>query len=295
MAAHSLKEKMKQAKALCENRLSELLISTDADAELLYESMRYSVMAGGKRIRPFLVLAFSELFAGDARVALNFACALEMVHTYSLIHDDLPSMDNDDYRRGMLTNHKKYGEATALLAGDALLTYAFSVIADAGAEPSATVSAVRALADSAGPLGMLGGQMMDKAAEEVTPDLFTLERLQSRKTGALMRVAAELGLLAAGVTDQKIRADALTYADRLGRAFQIKDDLLDLYGDEKLLGKQVGRDVREGKTTYPSLVGVEKASEELCRLTEEAKAVIAPYTGAELLIALAEEMTKRKS
>ncbi len=295
MEAMSLKEKMKQGKALCEERLAELLAFGHTDTALLCESMRYSTMAGGKRLRPFLVLAFCELFAGERRVALDFACALEMVHTYSLIHDDLPSMDNDDYRRGMLTNHKKYGEATALLAGDALLTYAFSVISAAGADAEVTVEAIRALAAAAGPEGMLGGQMMDKATEEAAPDLSTLERLQSRKTGALIRVAAKLGLLAANIRGGMIEKDALTYADRLGRAFQIKDDLLDLYGDERLLGKQVGRDVRRGKTTYPSLVGTEKASAELYRLTEEAKAALAPYRGAELLISLAEELTKREN
>ena len=290
-----LTEKLKNAKQLCEDRLTELLTSCEPDIAILYESMRYSTMAGGKRLRPFLVLSFSELFGGNMQVALDFACALEMVHTYSLIHDDLPAMDNDDYRRGVLTNHKKYGEATALLAGDALLTYAFSVVADAGGAAEITVAAVRALACAAGPLGMLGGQIMDKAAEEITPDLPTLVRLQSRKTGALMRVAAELGLLAAGVTDKKITEDAVTYADRLGRAFQIKDDLLDLCGDEKLLGKQIGRDVRQGKTTYPSLVGVEKAKDALHTLTDEAKAALAVYPHADMLIILAEKLIKRKS
>ncbi len=289
-----LRESLRSAKAKCEARAEELLLHRDPDLARLYESMRYSMTAGGKRLRPFLVMAMSEIFGGEPAVALDFAVALEMVHTYSLIHDDLPAMDNDDYRRGLPTNHKKFGEATALLAGDALLTLAFSVIADAACPPADAVSAVRALSRAAGVEGMLGGQMMDMEAEKKAPDLLTLTRLHSRKTGALMIAGVELGLIAAGVTNLKIWADARAYAEKLGRAFQIKDDLLDVYGDEKLLGKRTGQDARDGKATYVTLMGQKAAETAVVDLTEEAKASLSAYPGTDVLLALADELTKRE-
>ncbi len=287
-------EKLTLAKANCEKHLAELLSSEDSDLALLYESMRYSLMAGGKRLRPFLVMTVAEIFGGDPAVALDFAAALEMVHTYSLIHDDLPTMDNDDYRRGMPTNHKRFGEATALLSGDALLTRAFSVLSEAKCAPASAVAAVTVLSRAAGAEGMLGGQMMDMEAEKNAPDLATLGRLHARKTGALMVAGVELGLLAAGIFDEKIKADFRVYAEKLGCAFQIKDDLLDVYGDEQLLGKKTGQDARDGKSTYVTLMGMEAAEEAVLSLTKEAKTAIRPYAGATLLLSLADELTKRK-
>ena len=221
----------------------------------LFESMRYSLLAGGKRIRPILVMDFCRMCGGDWRDAVSFAAAVEMVHTYSLIHDDLPSMDNDDYRRGILTNHKVYGEAMAILAGDALLTAAFTQLSIAPYDAEVRIDAVKTLSLCAGELGMVGGQVLDMQSEERQCSEEEVVNIQSRKTGALIRAACVLGVLAGKGTVEQISA-AKTFADHLGLAFQIRDDMLDVIGDAEVLGKAVGVD--SVKNTFVQLYGLKK-------------------------------------
>jgi len=260
----------------------------------LAEAMRYSVLAGGKRLRPVLCLLAAEACGGDPEAALPAACALELVHTYSLVHDDLPAMDDDDLRRGRPTCHKAFDEATAVLAGDGLLTLAFEVLA-AGIRPAgAALACVRALAEAAGPSGMVGGQMADLQAEGrdgATVD--ALEAIHRRKTGALLRAALRMGGLAAGAP-----ATSLEALDRYGRAvglaFQIVDDLLDVQGDEAKLGKRVGKDSGLGKWTYPALLGVDESRLRAKQLADEAVAALAPLgPGGDRLRALAVDLLER--
>lgn len=258
----------------------------------LLDAMRYSLLAGGKRLRPVMTLAFCALCGGEAKAALPFAAAIEMVHTYSLIHDDLPCMDNDDYRRGKLTNHKVYGEAQAVLAGDALLTAAFSQIATSRLSSGKIAAAVRVLADCAGALGMVGGQMLDIEAEkrECTPG--EVYDIQSRKTGALIRAACELGVIAAGGTRQQ-RAAACVYADSLGLAFQIQDDILDIVGDAEKLGKATGAD--ENKNTFVKLYGIEACRQMALEETEKAITALAIFPSPEFLTELARSLMQREN
>ena len=293
MDALSLKDALSRDAAAVEDRLNAILTTADPDLAPLFEGMRYSTLAGGKRIRPFLVLAFARLFGGDREAALSYAAAIEMVHTYSLIHDDLPCMDDDDLRRGRPTNHKVFGEAAAVLAGDALLTHAFETVAAAPTAPDLALAATRALASAAGARGMVGGQMMDMKAERVRPDLSTLRRLQSLKTGALIIAAAELGCIAAGVHEGKRLDDARTYAAAIGAAFQITDDILDAYGSTEALGKETGRDVEDGKVTYLSFMTKEEARAAASEESERAKAALSSYPDAEILSALADYLLNR--
>jgi Geranylgeranyl pyrophosphate synthase len=233
------------------------------DKDILNESMKYSLMGGGKRIRPVLALASAETVGGQLQDILPAAVSLELIHTYSLIHDDLPAMDNDDYRRGRLSNHKAFGEAQAILAGDALLTYAFELLAAPGLGlPDKQLRVIREVAVAAGKTGMVGGQVADVAAEGKTLNLEEIEEIHKAKTGALLMVSARLGGILAGGTEQQI--EALTeYARALGLAFQIKDDILDIVGDSETIGKPVGSDLRKGKSTYPSLLGLDGAERQL--------------------------------
>lgn len=269
----------------------------DADTALLSESMKYSLFSGGKRIRAYLVLAFCRLFGGSDASALPFAAALEMVHTFSLIHDDLPCMDNDELRRGKPTNHIVYGEATALLAGDAILIKAFEVAAgNKNVTERARLLAVTSLSRAAAENGMTGGQIMDIYGETHPLSLEKLKKLQSLKTGELIREGARLGAYAAGLDDGDERlCDALEYASDLGLAFQIRDDILDVIGDERLLGKPIGSDAESGKTTFVTHMGLEKAEEYAALLTKGAKAAISHYDGAEKLSALADMLLRRDS
>jgi geranylgeranyl diphosphate synthase type II len=238
--------------------------------------MRYSVLGGGKRLRPVLALMAAEACGADRAEALPAACALEMVHTYSLIHDDLPAMDDDDLRRGRPTCHKAFDEATAILAGDALLTLAFEVIAKHIESPRAVAACVRALAEGAGPLGMVGGQMADLQAEgqnDGTVD--ALEAIHRRKTGALLRASLRMGAAVAGVPEPIARA-LDSYGRAVGLAFQIVDDLLDVGGDEVKMGKRVKKDSDHGKWTYPSFLGVAGSRERARQLADEAIAAIEP-------------------
>ena len=227
----------------------------DEPQQKLFESMRYSLLAGGKRMRPIFVFDFCRMCGGDWRTSVNFASAVEMIHTYSLIHDDLPCMDDDDYRRGAPTNHKVYGEAIAVLAGDALLTSAFTQLATASLSADAKIRAVEILSRCAGETGMVGGQVLDMQSEERECTADEVVAIQSRKTGALIRSACLLGVVAGGGTEEQFQA-AETFANHIGLAFQIRDDMLDVIGDAKELGKAVGVD--ENKNTFVHLYGLEK-------------------------------------
>ena len=233
------------------------------DKDILNQSMYYSLVGGGKRIRPVLALASAEAVGGDPEAILPAAVSLELIHTYSLIHDDLPPMDNDDYRRGRLSNHKVFGEAHAILAGDGLLTYAFEILAD----PSLglierQLRIIREVAVAAGKDGMVGGQVADLAGEGKTLTLQEIETIHKAKTGALLTVSARLGGILAGGTEEQVKA-LTNYAQALGLAFQIKDDILDVVGDSATLGKPAGSDLRQGKSTYVSLLGLEGAKHQL--------------------------------
>ena len=265
--------------------------------EMLYDAMRYSLLAGGKRLRPVLVLEACRLCGGDTEAALPFAGAIEMVHTYSLIHDDLPCMDDDDLRRGRPTNHKVYGEATAVLAGDALLTAAFETMLAPGQPlpPERLTAAAGILARAAGGEGMVGGQILDMAGEERSLALAEVEELQRLKTGALITAALEMGWAVAGGTEEQ-REALRRYGAALGLAFQIQDDILDVVGDEAALGKPIGSDARSGKTTFVTLKGVDGCRALVARLTEQAAEALAPFggEGAELR-ALAESLADRQT
>ncbi len=280
---------------IVENAMREIY-SEDPDIASLLDSERYSLFAGGKRIRPALTLEFCKLFGGEESAAIPFACAVEMIHTYSLIHDDLPCMDDDDLRRGKPTNHKVFGETIALLAGDSLLTGAFEVAAsntEAGADVSAI--AVAYLASCAGRYGMIGGQVMDIEGEKRKLTLDELLKLHSLKTGALISAASVMGALAAGVRlDDKAMKDVITYAENIGLAFQIVDDILDCTGDEATLGKRVGADAEHQKNTFMSFYSLEEAQFYADRLTQEAINAVRNYPGSDALCALAEWLAKRK-
>ncbi|MEO0458077.1 MAG: geranylgeranyl diphosphate synthase CrtE [Cyanobacteria bacterium P01_A01_bin.114] len=246
---------------------------TVAYPEQIYEAMRYSLLAGGKRLRPILCLASCELVGGTIEMAMPTACALEMVHTMSLIHDDLPSMDNDDYRRGKLTNHKVYGEDVAILAGDALLAYAFEFIArETQNVPAERVLAViQRLGKAFGTEGLVGGQIVDLASEG-QPDvsLETLNFIHIHKTAALLEVAVVSGAILAGA-DEGVVGQLTRYAQRIGLAFQIVDDVLDITSTPEELGKSVGKDIAAKKVTYPSLWGIDESKRQAQQLIQAAK------------------------
>ena len=272
------------------------IYTEDEDIKVLLDSECYSLFAGGKRIRPALTLEFCRMFGGEDSAALPFACAVEMIHTYSLIHDDLPCMDDDEMRRGKPTNHKVFGESTALLAGDSLLTGAFEVAASnsvVGSDISA--KAVAYLASCAGRYGMVGGQIMDLDGEKKKLTLDELLKLHSLKTGALISAASVMGALAAGVelTDPRME-DVVTYAENIGLAFQIVDDILDKTGNAEELGKNVGVDAEHQKNTFLSFFTVEEAQFYADRLTREAIDAIRKYKESETLCAIAEWLATRK-
>jgi geranylgeranyl diphosphate synthase, type II len=260
----------------------------------LYESMRYSLLAGGKRLRPVLCLAACELVGGTANMAMPTACALEMIHTMSLIHDDLPSMDNDDYRRGIPTNHKVYGEAMAILAGDALLAYAFQVIAQTEAVPAQRVlEVVRRLGLAASAMGLVGGQVVDIESEGKQISLETLQYIHEHKTGALLEISVVSGALLGGASSQQVELLS-SYAHKVGLAFQIIDDVLDITATDEQLGKTAGKDLAQAKATYPSFWGVEASQAKAQQLIAEAKAILKPFgEKAVILEHLADFITQR--
>ncbi len=263
-------EKLSEYNNLIENRINELYPESELPYKQVLDAARYSLLMGGKRIRPALVLEFCKLCGGNTEEAIDFAVALEMIHTYSLIHDDLPCMDNDDMRRGKPSCHKAFGEDIALLAGDTLLTEAFFVAANANVAPEKALSAVSFLSANAGLHGMIGGQVMDLMFEEKTPEAEELQDMYTRKTGALLITAASLGCIAAGKTDEETLKSAAKYGYNLGLAFQIIDDILDVISTEKTLGKPIGSDEKNGKTTFVTIFGIEKAFAIAAQLTNYA-------------------------
>lgn len=244
---------------LIDQQLAEFLPSDNVQPLIIFEAMRYSLFAGGKRLRPILLMAASDAVGGNGLNYLPIACGLEMIHTYSLIHDDLPAMDNDDYRRGKLTNHKVYGEGMAILAGDGLLTAAFdSMLSQTGVEPERLLKVIREISIAAGPYGMVGGQAIDLQSEGKSLDRNTVRFMHQAKTGALFKAAIRAGAILAGADNSKI--DALTkYADCFGLAFQITDDILDVIGSQEKIGKPIGSDIRNQKATYVTLYSLEEA------------------------------------
>ena len=270
-----LKTYLETSKQSIEQWLSTVLNSPIPEYKRLYEAMNYSLLQGGKRIRPILTKAVLDAMQVDASLYKEFLCALECIHTYSLIHDDLPAMDNDDYRRGNLTNHKVYGDGMAILAGDGLLTYAFQLCSEnTTASAEQKIKAIQCLATAAGPEGMVGGQAFDLLSEGKHIPLEELKVLHSGKTGALFNAAIELGLILSN-TDQAKYAAYMTYANCLGLLFQITDDILDVTGTIEELGKTPGSDIRQDKSTYVSLLGLDEARNEAHAVAQKAHVALA--------------------
>lgn len=266
---------------------------------ILLEAMKYSLLGGGKRLRPILALAAGEAVGGDTEILLPGACALELLHTYSLIHDDLPAMDDDDFRRGRPTSHKTFGEATAILAGDALLTLTFETLSGGvlaqRVEPRTLLRVIHEIAVAAGSGGMIGGQVLDVQSEGREISLSTLEYIHTHKTGALIRASVRTGALLGGASGEDM--EALTrFGEKLGLGFQIADDILDVIGEEEALGKRTGGDARRQKATYPALVGLEK-SKVLAReqIAEAVVALVPLGPRARILQELAEYVGQRIS
>ena len=264
----------------------------DEPQKSLFDAMEYSLLAGGKRLRPIFAMDFCRMCGGDWKNAAPFAAAVEMIHTYSLIHDDLPSMDNDDFRRGRPTSHKVYGEAMAILAGDALLTDAFMVAASAKLpNPQDMGFAISVLAQGAGSLGMVGGQVLDIQAESRELTEQEVIDIQSRKTGALINDACVLGVIAGGGTEEQIAA-AARFAGALGMAFQIRDDMLDVIGTKEEMGKGVGTDA--AKNTFVRLYGLEKCEELVQKYTDTAISMLDAFDEKDFMISLAKSLTDRR-
>lgn len=290
-----MKELWKKRQALVEQALSDELAKTDILDNTLRESMSYSLMAGGKRLRPVLLMAAADAVGADGTKFLPVACALEMIHTYSLIHDDLPAMDNDDYRRGKLTNHKVYGDGIAILAGDALLTLAFTVILrQKDAAPEALLRVVDEISRAAGAEGMVGGQVLDIKAENRSISMEELRRVHMGKTGALFHAALRSGAILAGATEQQLAA-LTAYADHFGLAFQITDDILDVIGSAEEIGKPVGSDAKNHKSTYVSLTSLSEARDLARRTVDEALDALSVFGAeAEFLRELVSYLVNRK-
>lgn len=288
---NSFTERMMQDQALVESYLSRAFANEPRCADL-QEAMEYSLLAGGKRIRPILTLETCRMCGGDPETALPFACAVEMVHTYSLIHDDLPAMDNDGLRRGRPTNHVVFGEATAVLAGDALLTAAFAQLTKAHLPAGQIVKAVECLSYAAGSTGMVGGQALDMAGEGHALKIDELELLQSLKTGALISAAAVLGCIAAGGSAQQ-QSQVCAYAQALGRAFQVRDDMLDVISSQEELGKPVGSDQSNEKSTFVSALGLDSCAELVNKLTRQSVEALQDFDSSGFLVWLAESLAQR--
>lgn len=288
---------LKEYKLKVEKAMEAEMNVSGLPEQAVFDAMKYSATLGGKRIRPALLMEFFRLCGGDPDKALNFAVAMEMIHTSSLIHDDLPCMDNDDLRRGKPSCHKAFSEDTALLAGDGLLLWAFSVAARSDMPGDRVCKAIRCLADAAGANGMVGGQVCDLALEQgekkITAD--DLRYIQRKKTGALIMASAEIGCILAGATEDQTEA-AVKFADNIGLVFQIVDDILDVTGDEADLGKPIGSDASNNKPTWVTLMGVEKAADYAEELTNVAKTALEIFgSEAEAMKQLADILLIRKS
>jgi geranylgeranyl diphosphate synthase, type II len=286
---------MKQRADAVDAALERFLPAETLRPETLHKAMRYSVFAGGKRLRPVLVIAGAEAVGGTAEQVMPTACAMELIHTYSLVHDDLPAMDNDDFRRGVPTNHKVFGEAMAILAGDALLTLAFRLVADNAAESAALRDVVVDIADAAGHKGMVAGQVADLEAEGRRVGADVVDYIHAHKTGALIRTSLRIGAMLCGADAAQVRALSVAGAD-LGLAFQIVDDILDVVASSEELGKTAGKDQIQQKATYPATHGIEASrarAEFLIRDAEEALRVLGPR--AEPIRALGRFILERKA
>lgn len=269
-----LKQYLEARRLMVEEALEVALPQQDGPETRVVEAMRYSLFAGGKRLRPILCLAASEAVGGDLKAAMPAGCALEMIHTYSLIHDDLPAMDDDDLRRGKPTNHKVFGEAIAILAGDGLLTEAFVLLSDYNSLlPERAVQVIGVIAEAASYRGMVGGQVVDILSQNKRADLETVQQMHSRKTAALIAAATESGALAGKGSEAQVAALA-RYGRAIGLAFQIADDILDIEGDTELLGKTTGADEARGKVTYPAAVGLERSRQAANEMVNDALAAL---------------------
>ncbi|MFH0937825.1 MAG: farnesyl diphosphate synthase [Planctomycetota bacterium] len=285
---------LESSRKFVEQHLNRLLPFEKTSPETLHKAMRYSIFAGGKRLRPALVLASAEAVGGTRDVAAPAACAVEMIHTYSLIHDDLPAMDDDDLRRGRPTCHKVFGEALAILAGDGLLTYAFEVLTTSPLADSVS-GIVRAIARGAGTQGMVGGQVLDIEGEGQSATLDSVRAIHTWKTAALIAACCEAGALAGGATPSEYKQLRI-YGQNIGLAFQIVDDILDITSLPEALGKTPGKDVQKGKVTYPSVMGLEKARAEAARLAQRAFDALKKLGArAKTLEALGRFVVERKS
>ena len=290
-----LEERCNEYKCMTEKALEKHFAARNVSYKKLWDAMAYSISAGGKRIRPVLLLEFARLCGGRAYDALPCAMAVEMLHTYSLIHDDLPCMDNDDLRRGKPTNHKVYGEYTAVLAGDALQTEAYRTILASALPAPVRAKCARILADATGADGMCAGQQLDMDWEGRSLTEAELREIDSHKTGALIKAACLMGVVAGGGTEAQYLA-AGEYAERLGLAFQIRDDVLDVTSTNEALGKPIGSDAQEGKTTFMSLLGRENCETLIKRLTDEAVAILkSEYIDPEFLCSFAATLAARES
>lgn len=289
----NLEKQCREYRAYVEDYLKEHYDAlNDQPQKLLFDAMQYSLMAGGKRIRPILAFEFCRVCGRDWKNAAPFAAAIEMIHTYSLIHDDLPCMDNDDYRRGRLTNHKVYGEGMAVLAGDALLTDAFGIAASAQLpNPGDMATAIGVLSECAGSLGMVGGQVLDIMSEERELTEQEVLDIQNRKTGCLISAACALGVIAGGGSEKQYEA-ACQFAAGLGLAFQIRDDMLDVIGTQEELGKATGVDTQ--KNTFVKLYGLERCEELVATYTNYAIEALNVFSDTSFLEALAKSLTERR-
>lgn len=293
----NLSDYLKENKQTVEAAMATFFPKEEGTAETIYKAMSYSLEAGGKRLRPILVIAGAEAVGGTAKSVLPTACALEMIHTFSLVHDDLPAMDNDDLRRGKPTNHKVFGEAMAILAGDGLATEAFRVMArySTDVEPARLVKVIDAVATATGYTGMIGGQVLDMEGEKQKLSQSELERIHRFKTGRLITVSVVAGAMLANATTAQI--ESLTkYGDAIGLAFQIADDILDIEGTTEELGKPQGSDVAREKSTFPALLGLDQSKRYMHEVVEKAKEALAGFDSkADALRAMADYIVKRKN
>ena len=291
-----LKQYLEARRLTVEEALEVALPQQGGPETRVVEAMRYSLFAGGKRLRPILCLAASEAVGGDLKAAMPAGCALEMIHTYSLIHDDLPAMDDDDLRRGKPTNHKVFGEAIAILAGDGLLTEAFVLLSDYNSLlPERAVQVIGVIAEAASYRGMVGGQVVDILSQNKRADLETVQQMHSRKTAALIAAATESGALAGKGSEAQVAALA-RYGRAIGLAFQIADDILDIEGDTELLGKTTGADEARGKVTYPAAVGLERSRQAANEMVNDALAALEGFDDrANPLRSLANYIITRKN
>lgn len=295
-----LKSYLKERIALVDQALDHYLPAEEKRPQSIHKAMRYSVFAGGKRVRPILMLAACDAVGGRIEQAMPAACAMEMIHTYSLIHDDLPAMDDDDFRRGRPTNHKVFGEAIAILAGDGLLTEAFKLLSDISlavdVDSNNRIAVIHEIATCAGTLGMVGGQVVDMESEgKPEMDLPTVQYIHTHKTGALIKASVVAGALMGGADPQQLAA-IRRYGKAAGLAFQIADDILDIEGTTEEIGKDAGSDEARGKATYPAVIGLTAAKQEAIAMMNEAFEALEPFgAAAEPLREIARYIVERKN